>query len=380
MTGSLVVLGQPTHRRTSALNAALARLGLPAVKAFDYAEVMAAPDAFVTAAACSGVVKIDSPGGGNAAHLALLSAGQAMLGLPTTDIEAIKSGELCDQHAWFSGLIGLLRRLDQALPGVRWLNSVNDIVLMCDKWACQQQMAAAGVATPVQLGLVQSLEQLLETMAAADCQRAFIKARFGSSAAGVVAFRCHRNGRMAAMTTAELVQAGGRWRLYNRLKPLHYELTTTIARLIEQLARQGAYAEAWVPKPRSSRSLSQHFDARVLASAGRARQRVARLASHPMTNLHLGNQRSDLESLIGETAMIRLEHDIAIAASVFANSLCIGFDVIPLRNRTVFLEANAFGDDVQGAHWEGLDPYDDQVRALWPEHHAPHPAAAVAYV
>jgi hypothetical protein len=351
---------QPSgHRRMQALRAALARHGLPPPRVFDYASVLASPDDFLDAAQHAIAVKLDSPGGDDLAHDAFVRRGLSFVdgahALPRAH------GELVDAHLRFAGFADLLQSLARALPAARWLNAPGDILRMCDKWRCQQTLQAAGVDTPVPLGLIEGYDDLQARLNATGHDRVFVKARFGSSAAGVVAYRRHRDGRAVACTTAEMRHVDGRTRLFNRLDLQRYTRAADIATLIDALACQGAYAEAWVAKPRASTRRAQHFDLRVLACNGEARQRVARMSDGPMTNLHLGNRRDRVEHLLDDDAIARVEHAVRAASAAFPDSRCIGFDLIPLRDRCVFLEANAFGDDLQDAAWQGRDACDDQV-------------------
>jgi hypothetical protein len=101
----------------------------------------------------------------------------------------------------------------------------------------------------------------------------------------------------------------------------------------------------------------------VVASCGKARQRIARLSRSPMTNLHLGNRRAAPEWL-SDSQSLALEHSISRAASAFPDSRCIGFDV-SLRDRSLCIfEANAFGDLLPALQYEGATTYDDQARLV----------------
>ena len=364
MPSRMVLVGQPGQqpsgqRRMQGLHAALARQGLPPPRVFDYASVLASPEEFLDAAADAVAVKLDSPGGGDDVHDAFVRRGVSLAegARPSPRMH----GELVDAHLRFAGFADLLRQLAQALPGTRWLNAPDDILRMCDKWRCQRALAAVGVETPAMLGPIEGYDDLQARLDATGHDRVFVKARFGSSAAGIVACRRHRDGRIVARTTAEARHAEGRTHLFNRLSLQHYTRIEEIAALVDALAAQGAYAEAWVAKPRASTDAARHFDLRVVACNGEARQRVARLSSGPMTNLHLGNRRDRIDALLDVGANARVEHAVRAASAAFPDSRCIGFDLIPLRDRCIFLEANAFGDDLQDTTWQDRDACDDQV-------------------
>lgn len=369
MSSRMVLVGQPGQypsgrRRTQRLREALARRGLPAPRVFDYTTLLATPDVVLEAARNAIAVKLDAPGGDDAVHDALVRRGASLVdgacALPR------EHGELVDAHLRFQGLADLLQSLQVALPGARWLNAPDDILRMCDKWRCQQALGAVGVDTPALLGTIEGFDDLHTRLDDSGHDRVFIKARFGSSAAGVVAYRRHRDGRAIACTTTEARHIDGRTRLFNRLTLQRCTDIGEIAALVDAIALQGAYVETWVTKPRAPGHHARHFDLRVLACAGEARQRVARVSAGPMTNLHLGNQRIAGECLLDDDATASMEAAVTSASKAFPHSRCIGFDLIPLRDRCVFLEANAFGDDLLDVHWQGRDACDDQVAWAYP--------------
>lgn len=365
----LAVFGAPGHRRILRLQHALRERGLRPAAVIDYAErLRAAVTSLVLPSADDGMptmVKLDAPAASADLYAALVRRGHRLLerdGAPPADID---DHALAHRDLWFAGFADLLRTIareaEAAAGRVRWLNPVEDILRMCDKWACREVLAAVGVDVPPALGRVASHAHLHELLDAHDCDRAFVKARYGSAAAGVVAYRRHRDGRELAWTTAEVVEDGGRTRLFNRLSPLRYADRTRIAGLIDALAAQDCYAEAWIPKPRAAGFAGSCFDLRVIAFAGEPRQRMARIAAAPMTNLHLGHRRADPRSLLDDDAWATVDASVRAAAAVFPGSTMIGFDVIPGRDRCVVLEANAFGDDVQHARCDGAEPADDQA-------------------
>jgi glutathione synthase/RimK-type ligase-like ATP-grasp enzyme len=365
----MLVFGETGHRRIMALQSALQRRGLPPARAIDYRSLSADPSTACLSTALLDsagpcMAKLDAPSMDAGFYDALSHRGRNLSGDAVDSAGASGYGELAHRHHWYSGFADLLRTLEHGFASqlpVRWLNAPEDVLLMCDKWRCQQHLAAAGIDIPPLVGPVQSYEHLQQRLDDSGCERVFVKARYGAAAAGVVAYRRHRDGREIAQTTAEVCVDGGRIRLFNRLAPQRYTERTRIAALIDTLAVQECYAEAWVPKPRAAGHAGHHFDLRVIAFAGEPRQRAARIADHPMTNLHLGNRRDDPVSLLDAPAMRRVEDTIHAAARAFPGSASIGFDVIPTRDRCYVLEANAFGDFVQQAHWQGADAYDDQA-------------------
>jgi glutathione synthase/RimK-type ligase-like ATP-grasp enzyme len=361
----MILIGQADHRRTRYLLAAAEsrRPGLAAaVDVIDWSELLRDPNAVVArlrAHAQEGA-KIDSPGDSTPLRDALIRHGWRCEGERGAPPAPLAHGEFAHQSLWFSGFADLLRRLEAASPDILWFNAPHEILAMCDKLACQRRLDAIGAPTPALFGPVEGYAELRERMDAAGADRAFLKARYGSSAAGVVAYRRNRDGRECAYTSAELVRENGKVRLFNTLRPKRYDDARDIAALIDAIAMQGAYAEAWVSKPRTVGGA--HFDLRVVSVGGEPRQWVARVAAHPMTNLHLGNRRVAIDEVLDHETKRRVVRAVRNAAVAFRCAGSIGFDLIPTREHVVVIEANAFGDLLPGATaWDGAGTYDDQA-------------------
>lgn len=363
----MILIGQADHRRTRSLLAAAEsrRPGLAAaVDVIDWHEVLRDPDGVVARlrAHAWGGAKIDSPGDSTPLRDALIRHGWRCGGECGPPPAPLAHGEFAHQSLWFVGFADLLCRLEAASPDILWFNAPHDILAMCDKLACQRSLDAIGAQTPTLFGPVEGYAALRERMDAAGTDRAFVKARYGSSAAGVVAYRRNRDGRECAYTSAGLVRENAKVRLFNTLRPKRYDDSRDIAALIDAIAMQGAYAEAWVSKPRAVGGA--HFDLRVVSVGGEPRQWVARVAAHPMTNLHLGNRRVAIDEVLDHETKRRVVRAVRNAAAAFRCAGSIGFDLIPTRERIVVIEANAFGDLLPGATaWDGAGTYDDQ--ATW---------------
>lgn len=301
--------------------------------------------------------KFDSPGEDTATTQALIQRGWSLSETKCAAPSTLRHGELAHEHWRFSGFADLLARVQTRLSGMRLLNSASDILLMCDKLACQQHLRARGVPVPELLGQIRSFADFEERFPARQHPAVFIKSRYGSSAAGVLALRRHHDGRVLAYSSARMDSEGA---MYNHLRVSRYERRAEIAVLVDALALQGAYAERWSSKPRAPVEREASYDLRVVAHCGQARQRIARISRSPLSNLHLGNRRS-APHWLGAIEIDALEKATAAAASLFEHSHCIGFDVTLRGSDTVVLEANAFGDLLPGLKFEGSTTYEDQA-------------------
>ncbi|MGH8080733.1 MAG: STM4014 family protein [Lysobacter sp.] len=358
------MIGPRGSRRIQGLQRALRERGLAAAEELHYERWLDDP-ALISEAVTrrpQALLKIESPGEAPALHAALIERGWRRLGEPGPRPRPLEHGELAYQHFWYAGF----RQLLDTLPAqANYLNPPDDIACMSDKLACQQRLQANAVAIAPLLGRIDGYAQLRESMREHACAQVFVKARYGSSGAGVLAYRRDSRGREALYGSAELVDSGGVTRIFNSLRQRRYTDAAQIARLVDAVAAQEAYAERWIAKPRAPDGYG-HYDIRAIALDGRARHRVARISRGPLTNLHLGNRRSALDDWLDDSAMRALESATADAASAFARSRMIGFDLILRDGRAWVLEANAFGDLLLNLPWQGRGTYDDQAM-LTPE-------------
>jgi hypothetical protein len=361
------VVGNPGCPRVAGFQQALARVGLPPATLVPWADLITRRAALEPAGAA---VRLESPGRDWEVEKLLLAEGAGEPDEPgpsRIDREAalalaFDKGRIWFPRQWYLGFRAVLRRLP-ALPRVT--TPPADVEMLFDKERCQELFGAAGIPVPPGLGLVRSFDELRRRMRQAGCRAAFVKLAHGSSASGVVAYRAG-GPRQEAITTVEMVRAGGELKLYNSRLIRHYRQPAEVARLIDTLAREGVRAEEWLPKA----TLDGHvLDLRVLVIAGRARHAVVRMSQGPMTNLHLGNRRGDLSAVrerMGDQAWRAALRTCERAAALFPGSLQVGVDLLvyPDWQRHAVLEANAFGDLLPGVVCGGLDTYEAAVRAV----------------
>ena len=360
MSELLTLLATDGSKRVRLMQAARAQLRLPPAQVLEWRDWLRQPSLLDAALAQSGVFKIEPPGDDPAAHLHLLQDGCRLLERPP--VRPPEHGELLVMDAWFAGFAAAMQRLASQLAAstqARLVNTPADITLMTDKLACQRHLAAHGVPVPSLLGPVHGYDHLQSLMREHDLDRVYLKPRYGSSASGVVAYRRNRVGRQQATSSASLQQVNGEPRLFNLKRISRYESTSEIATLVDALARQQLYAEAWLAKPRTGDS---HYDLRVVTIGGQPAHRVARIGAQMMTNLHLDNQRGDATSLLNPADMAALESAATLAASAFPHSAVAGFDLVVRHGQAHVLEANAFGDLLPGLLWQGQDTYTAQLR------------------
>jgi glutathione synthase/RimK-type ligase-like ATP-grasp enzyme len=348
------VIGIPGNRRVALFAAAARAAGLPPPRVVPWQDVLRGEFALEPAT----VVRIESPGEDPEVDRALRSA----------DAPA-PHGQIQDFGRWYRGFVCALRRLDGRLactPGAIALNQPRDIEVMFDKRRCHALLDGAGVPVPPALPPVAGYDDLRARLRDAGWSRAFVKPRYGSSASGVVALAT-APGRVRATTSVELVWAGAAGvELYNSLRVRTYERERDVAAIVDALAPQGLHVERWLPKAGFG---GRVVDLRVVVIAGRPTHVVVRASASPMTNLHLGNQRGDLQRLraaIGERVFEAAMATCVRVAERFPGTLHVGVDLLlaPGWRRHAVAEVNAFGDLLPGLLASGRDTYAEQVHAL----------------
>ena len=343
------------------LQEALAAAGQPPARLLPWAEVL---DGRPVRPAPGEQVRLESPGGDWEVHRRLLALGADAPGTGER-ISPDEAKKLPDdrsglrwagqQHAGFQA--ALARLAAETPPETRWVTPPTTVAALCDKVAVHTRLAAAGLPVAPRI-LAHTPDELDRTGA----RGAMVKLRYGSSAAGMAAFRRARGRRRLVTSLAWDGDSP-----YSTLRLRRLDQDAEIDRALGWLLAEGAIIERWLPKARLD---GAEFDLRVVVVAGQAAQVVVRVARHgnPMTNLHLGNARGDLEAAraaVGAEGWAAALACAEAAARCYPEALCVGVDGMIWPGRgPVVLEINAFGDLLPGVLWRGLDTYGAQVQAM----------------
>lgn len=366
----IVVLGAATGPRADAFRAALTRFGSGTAGFFSYDSFLAQPDAFEAALRPGTVLRFDSPdretvslralyrlGAGAAAE-----AGFAVLDDAALDTALAARGAIASPAQLALGLRLALEKAARiaAARGARLLASPDEVTRTFDKTECAAHLRGHGVPVPRQLGPVTGFDDLIQRMRAAKMSRAFVKLRFGSSAAGMTALALGPGGQIAAYTTARL-DADGTVRASRDIQRLVHH--GEVRAVIDALAPLGLHAEAWLPKAGAQGGST---DLRIILVGGEPVFNIMRVSPHPMTNLHLGGARRPpdaLRDMAGEATWAALIESCRAVGRAFPSCFMLGVDAAILaghRRHAVF-EVNAFGDHVKGVSYQGCSPQEWQV-------------------
>ncbi|MFC8420252.1 STM4014 family protein [Streptomyces sp. NPDC057236] len=352
----LAVVGNPENRRTALFADAARAAGLPAPRVVPWERVLREGGADFAA---DETVRLDSPGED-----------------PDVDrlLRDVQDPTRVEGSArWYTRFTEAVRGLR---GGVR-LDDAGELAVMFDKRRCHAVLDAADVPVPESptsgpdAVRVTGWDDVRTVMREHRMPRLFVKLAHGSSASGVLAVEASGSGRIRATTSVELTGDG---RLFNSLTVRRYERETDIAAVVDALAPDGLHLERWLPK---ASQRGRAADLRIVVVAGRATHAVVRTSTSPLTNLHLGGTRGDLDAVrdaVG-TAGGRWPDVLAVcerAAACFPRTLCVGVDLLPAVGWRRFAvgEVNAFGDllprltGLPGSGAEGLDTYAAQVAAV----------------
>ncbi|KAB1145050.1 hypothetical protein F7R91_20500 [Streptomyces luteolifulvus] len=350
------VVGNPENRRVTLFAEAVRAAGLPGPRIVSWQEILRDGGADFAA---EETVRIDSPGENPEVDLLLRG---------TPDPTRVEGSA-----RWYTHFMAALRSLR---GGIR-LDDPHEVAVLFDKRRCHAVLTAAGVPVPAsptsgpRAAAVRGWDDVRTLMREHRMPRLFVKPAHGSSASGVLAVESAGAGRIRATTSVELVPDG---RLFNSLKVRRYEREQDIAAIVDALAPDGLHLERWLPK---ASQRGRAADLRVVVVDGRATHAVVRTSSSPLTNLHLGGSRGDLDEARQalEAAGARWSDVLAVceqAAACFPRTLCVGVDLLPAVGwrRAAVGEVNAFGDllprltGLPGSQAEGLDTYAAQVAAV----------------
>lgn len=261
--------------------------------------------------------------------------------------------------------------------GAEVLGSPGDIGVLFDKRLCHGLLDRAGVPVPASptsgpgATPVHGWSDVRELLREHRMPRAFVKLAHGSSASGVLAVETAGPGRVRATTSVERDASG---RLFNSLRVRRYASEAEVSAIVDALAPDGLHIERWLPK---ASQRGRAADLRIVVVGGRATHAVVRTSTSPMTNLHLGGARGDLDEVRAAVTAAGGSWREALtmcerAADCFPGTPCVGVDLLPTAGWRRFAvgEVNAFGDllpgltGLPGSGAEGLNTYAAQVAAV----------------
>jgi hypothetical protein len=358
-----VIIGSAQDRRVQGFQQALELAGCAPATVVDYLSdwqavlpALLTPDTYL---------RIESPGSQlpvvrqlmlDGAHAAEASGFSTYSTKQIQDAE-LEHGEFIAPHQFYYGLRQRLRGLQELLdqyPIAGCLNHIPDILTFFDKQATHQRLAQQGISVPTALYDIQNYADLRERMQQAGLREVFIKTRFGSAASGIIALKTAGE-KVLARTTIEV--AKGRFFNTRRLQQISNE--SALASLVDSLCQWGVHCENWLPKARIN---NMNTDCRLIVVNGKPDFAVLRKSQTPITNLHLLNERANIEELthaLPDDTWPQVLNTARKLAGLFPKSFHFAPDIAvhqDLQSHSV-LEINAFGDFIQNIQHQGMNSY-----------------------
>ncbi len=355
MTARFAILGNPENRRVSLFQEALAQERLPPARVVAWRDFLRSGELELGGAE---LLRIDSFGENFEVEKLLLARG----GVENAQALVERRGEVLVPARSHQGFLDALRSIERAasaLPAVELLNVPSEIDELFDKRRTSRRYLAAGIPVPEVLDDVPTKpRELLERLRETGWPEAFVKLSCGSSASCLAHVQFGDDG--------VLVRTSLEWdapRFFNNLKVRHLRQPREIERALGFILSQGAQVERGVPKAKLD---GAYFDLRVLCIAHEPRFIVVRQNQLPITNLHLGGFRGNLEQLRAVVAPSAWEAALETCRRVarLYRSLHVGIDLMfeeDLVGHRV-LEANAFGDLLPNLSLDGASVWQWEVR------------------
>ncbi|WP_164016877.1 STM4014 family protein [Pyxidicoccus trucidator] len=364
-----LLIGNAENRRVALFQEALVRQGLPAARVVPWVELLANPGLLADLPDTETLVRIDSAGESWDVERALLKRGYpdaqeaGCASVTPAQVDALEYDHgliLCPRqyHLGFLEVLAELQASFAAHPRWKVLQSPASIADLFDKRVTSRKYAALGVPVPEPLEGVTDPESLRERMREQDCREVFVKLSCGSSASCLAIFRLGRS-RDTLVTTIE--QAATGW--YNSLKVRRIDEPARVDEVLTFLLAEGSQVEHSIPKARLG---GDYFDCRVLMVRGEPAFTVVRQSRHPITNLHLGGWRGDVDELRAAVPPNELADALESCRTVARAHDClhVGIDLMYEEHFTGHrvLEANAFGDLLPNLRRDGLTVYEWEIR------------------
>ncbi|NRD60648.1 STM4014 family protein [Corallococcus exiguus] len=366
-----LIIGNPGNRRVTLFQEALVRAGLPPAHVVAWETVARAPDVLLELPDTERIVRIDAAGEDAAVERAFLQRGFTdALGAGCDTVAPEQVEALPDEHGRVlcprQHHLGFLRVLedlsDRFAQRPRWrvLSSPRAIADLFDKRITSRRYASLGIPVPPFLDVASGTtpEALRQALRDASFREAFVKLSCGSSASCLAVYR---PGLAQGSLLTSLHRGATGW--FNSLKVRRVTDAREVDAVLSFLLREGSQVEEARPKARLGGDL---FDCRVLTVRGEPVFTVVRQSRLPITNLHLGGYRGDLDAFHAAVPPSELKAAMESCRAVARAHDClhVGIDLMfeDFFHGHRVLEANAFGDLLPGLTRDGLSVYDWEIR------------------
>jgi hypothetical protein len=367
MPGGVLVVGNSGNRRVHLFAEAARGAGFD-VRVAPWIEVIARPEVLVDDATDEPrLVRIDAWGEDTEVERALLRRGAAVGASPrivdpsAIDEATAEHGRIVSPRQAHDGVLAVLDAVATVLEtraSWRVMQPIAAIRTAFDKAKTHALAASLGLPVPRALPRVGSPEELVDRMAACAMTRAYVKVGCTSSASCLALVERAPQG-VSVVTSVEVDGP----RFYNSLVVRRYARPHLVDQVLGLLLGEGAHVEEAIDKlPMNGR----HADVRIVAVPGAAPFAVVRTSRVPITNLHLGAVRGDVDAyrrrLPAGAWDAALDHAETLARALGAWHLGVDVAFDRASGLPFVLEANAFGDLLPGVERGGESIYACELR------------------
>lgn len=249
------------------------------------------------------------------------------------------------------------------VEGAVFLNNPLSIWQTLDKKECKNILKEANIPmTPLLEGDIRDYQTLKQSMEDQRILGVFLKPRYGSGAAGVMAYKWNPRQQKEALETC-LHQRENQF--INTKKLLKQTSPTAIKALIEFILQEGAVIEHWIPKDLYEGKV---YDLRAVYQFGHLDFLIGRGSAHgPITNLHLNNGAIDSERLpLSNEKKLEIQGICEAIARAFPGLQSFGVDILltPKNQRPMVIEVNGQGDLLYKDIYDQNKIYKHQIQAM----------------
>lgn len=230
----------------------------------------------------------------------------------------------------------------KTLKDVRYVNTPDAVRVTLDKALCKRRLKEKGIAiTDMIEEKVLDYDTFFSAIIKGNVRNVFIKPRYGSGAAGIIAYRYHPVTGQEIIYTS--MRAGADAVLYNTKRMYKICDKAVIRDMLNKLLRQPVIVEKWIQKAQHN---GVSFDLRVVYQYGKVDFMVARGSKSPITNLHLNNGAISIDELgLRHSQLQTIETLCHDTVRCFEGLNTAGIDILmtPSGNFKV-IEVNGQGD------------------------------------
>ena len=244
----------------------------------------------------------------------------------------------------------------------RFLNNPEDIQKVLDKYECKKILMDNNIPVSTMfLQRIADIEQLHNVMDESRINQVFIKPKFYSGAAGVVAYRRNIVRNKRQLFTSACIE---KEHIINTKKLKKFENNEEIDEILENILKLDCVVEVWMPKANYKGML---YDLRVVWQFGRVEFMVARTSKGPITNLHLNNGAVKWEDIgLQEEDIMKINALCESAMKCFPGLNMAGIDIAFTKNmKTAYIiEINGQGDLIYQDIYNENIIYTNQVKEM----------------